>query len=544
MLNKLAKLFKTRLSRRVVFWLFASVIIIEAIILVPSVLRREQELLGQLKQISTEKVSILMKVSPPQAAPENVLNLLSNLQGSSVIVGGSLYQSNGQKVGTFGEQPGLLFQDVDAAEKKDFLDYQLSRYDVAWTALELGQDYLFILRHDATMVEQGVRGFILRVIGLVIIISLVVTTETWIALQRIVIAPVVNLRKDLRKAAECICDDQPHPQFDSNFFKRNDELGEVIVTFQEMYQQIYQAIDQRKQAEIALKNSYNRIEVYSKALNLELEKGRQIQLNFLPNDDEIKQISLKSGWEFFAYFKPARQVAGDFYDIFELSNNAIGIAIADVCDKGVGAALFMALFRSLIRIFSKETKLRGTASNLLEIYQPKGGWIGDYSTVNLAHLNALQSLNLTNDYVAHYHGSLGMFATIFFGILDPKTGLLTYVNAGHEPLFILNPQEGIREVLTSTSPAIGILSNANFSISQVYLKPNEILFGFTDGVTDARDCQKSFFTIEKLRHLLQFSPPKASELVDYISRNVLSHTKGAEQFDDITLLAVQRSVLE
>ena len=90
-----------------------------------------------------------------------------------------------------------------------------------------------------------------------------------------------------------------------------------------------------------------------------MEKGRQIQLNFLPSSDEIKQISLKSGWEFSAFFKPARQVAGDFYDIFELSNNAIGIAIADVCDKGVGSALFMALFPSLIRIFSQETKLRG-----------------------------------------------------------------------------------------------------------------------------------------------------------------------------------------
>ncbi|GET35875.1 PP2C family protein-serine/threonine phosphatase [Microseira wollei] len=544
MLNKLAKLLKTRLSRRVVFWLFTSVIVIEAIVLVPSVLRREQELLGQLRQISTEKVSILMKVSPPQASPENVLNLLANLKGSSVIVGGSLYQSNGQRVGTFGEQPALIFQDVDAAEKKDLLDYQLSRYDVAWTAVELGKDYLLILRHDATMVARGVRGFILRVIGLVIIISLFVTAGTWNALQRIVIAPIVNLRKDLRKAAECICYDQPNPQFDSNFFKRNDELGEVIFTFQEMYQQIYQAIDQRKQAEFALKNSYDQIEIYSKTLNLELEKGRQIQLNFLPSSDELKQIYLKSGWEFSAFFKPARQVAGDFYDIFELSNNAIGIAIADVCDKGVGAALFMALFRSLIRIFSQETKLRGTASNLLEMYQPKAGWIGSSSTVNLAHLNALQSVNLTNDYVARHHGSLGMFATLFFGVLDPQTGLLTYINAGHEPVFILNPQAGIREILTSTSPAIGILSNAKFSISQVYLQPNEILFGFTDGVTDARDCQNSFFTIEKLRHLLQFCPPKASDIVDYISLNVLSHTQGAEQFDDITLLAVQHSVLE
>ncbi len=121
-----------------------------------------------------------------------------------------------------------------------------------------------------------------------------------------------------------------------------------------MYQQISDAISERKRAQGALQESLTQVEAYSQALNDELEKGREMQTNFLPG-----QLLHKPGWEIVAYFKPAHQVAGDFYDAFELPRGYLGLVIADVCDKGVGAALFMALFRSLIRIFSGQTSLEG-----------------------------------------------------------------------------------------------------------------------------------------------------------------------------------------
>ncbi|MDH3799695.1 MAG: GAF domain-containing protein, partial [Desulfobacterales bacterium] len=110
------------------------------------------------------------------------------------------------------------------------------------------------------------------------------------------------------------------------------------------------------QIAIALENArlYAKLENYSQALNAELEKGKKIQRDFLPN--KIPQLP---GWEIETSFYPARQVSGDFYDAFMLPGNYIGLVIADVCDKGVGSALYMALFRSLMRVFSGQISLEG-----------------------------------------------------------------------------------------------------------------------------------------------------------------------------------------
>ncbi|WP_246843991.1 PP2C family protein-serine/threonine phosphatase, partial [Hydrocoleum sp. CS-953] len=229
-----------------------------------------------------------------------------------------------------------------------------------------------------------------------------------------------------------------------------------------------------EQIGLVLENArlYGQLDTYSKALDHELEKGRQIQIDFLPYD-----IPKLDDWEIVACFHPAKQVAGDFYDAFTLGNDQIGLVIADVCDKGVGAALFMALFRSLIRIFSsEEDKLQATTTS-----------------INLAHEKALQAVRLTNDYVAQNHWQMSMFATLFFGVLDPKTGLLSYVNGGHEPLFIIN-QDGIKQTLNSTGPAVGMMPNMKFEIKEVQLEPGEILIGYTDGVTEAKCPEGKLFT--------------------------------------------------
>ena len=104
----------------------------------------------------------------------------------------------------------------------------------------------------------------------------------------------------------------------------------------------------------SLEQAKFKIEAYSKALDAEMEKGKKIQRDFLPS-----QIPRIPGWEISSCFHPARQVSGDFYDAFILPENLVGLVIADVCDKGVGSALFMALFRSLIRVFSGQISLQG-----------------------------------------------------------------------------------------------------------------------------------------------------------------------------------------
>ena len=278
----------------------------------------------------------------------------------------------------------------------------------------------------------------------------------------------------------------------------------------------YRSLDKAKQA----------VEAYSEALDRELEKGRQIQRNFLP--DQIPQLP---NWEIATCFFPALQVSGDFYDAFVLPGECVGLVIADVCDKGVGSALFMALSRSLIRVFSGESSLHDLPTSAIN---------ENMQAATDAHqINALKAVALTNDYIAQEHGEEGMFATVFFGVLDPKTGLLAYINAGHVPPLIIG-SAGVKQRLKPTGPAVGIMPHMKFSIQEVQLEPGDILLGYTDGVTEAQDPSGEFYTINRLLSLLEQPASTASDLLERIKENLFIHMDKAEQFDDITMLAVHR----
>jgi len=537
------KVFSARLSRRLVFITFCCIVVIEAIILIPSVLRREKEFLNQISEVSEGKVAT-MKLVGMGVSDRDFFNWIRRLQEldpvpltgelQHKIIGGTLDKED-KLFGSFGEEPVLSLEEINAEGKRKLVHGD--RFDSVWTPDQMGNNYTLVLRHDISTVRPELIAFMWRIAGLVLIISTFVTLGVWLALEPAVVSPILCLREDLIVAGEAISADREAPSFQSSALRRTDELGDVIAAFNTTFQQISEAIDYRKQAEAALQNSLQQVEAYSKVLNLELEKGRQMQRNFLPT--ESMQIY---GWEFSAFFSPARQVAGDFYDTFELESNFIALVIADVCDKGVGAALFMALFRSLIRIFARETKLRGNASAILEQHKPASGhWLGESPQTNLAHLNALQAVCLTNEYVAANHGELGMFATMFFGILDPLTGLVTYINGGHEPVFVIDLDGNVTAKLESTGPAVGMLPDLKFKIAQTILKPGDTLLGYTDGVPEARNSEGTFFTMERLLSVVSQKAPSATALVENIAAQVLNFKGDAEQFDDITLLALKRA---
>lgn len=280
----------------------------------------------------------------------------------------------------------------------------------------------------------------------------------------------------------------------------------------------------------SLERAKAKVENYSQALNAELEKGKKIQRDFLPN--KIPQVS---GWEISTCFHPARQVSGDFYDAFMLPGNYIGLVIADVCDKGVGSALYMALFRSLIRVFSGQISL--------------SGWSVDKSgekkeTTSAADLSRmLKAVPLTNDYISEEHGHETMFATLFFGVLNPTTGHLSYINGGHDPLFIIG-QSGIKKTLRAAGPAVGIVTGAQFEIQHAQLEPGDILIGYTDGVTEALSPHEELFTRERFRALIERQALSATELIERIKIDLFQHIDHAPQFDDITMIAVHRKPKE
>ena len=281
----------------------------------------------------------------------------------------------------------------------------------------------------------------------------------------------------------------------------------------------------------SLNRSKQEIEAYSKALDDELEKGKQIQRDFLP--DQIPQLP---GWEIATYFAPAKQVSGDFYDVFLLPGNNLGIVIADVSDKGVGAALYMALIRSLIRVFSGHISLHGFSN-----FSVNNGLTKSVATHSATadQLNALNAVKLTNDYIAHEHGKEGMFATLFFGVLNPDTGVLAYINAGHEPLFIIN-SASIKRSLKPMGPAVGITPDMQFKIQQAEIEPGDMLIGYTDGVTEALSPDGEFFTKKHLLSVLEQPADSGSELVERIKTKVFNHIQNVAPTDDITMLTVQR----
>lgn len=275
----------------------------------------------------------------------------------------------------------------------------------------------------------------------------------------------------------------------------------------------------------ALENArlYTKLDEYSKALDAELEKGKKIQRDFFPNE-----IPRPPGWEVICFFEPALQVSGDFYDAFMLPEDCLGFVIADVCDKGVGSALYMALFRSFIRVFSGQIQLGSWSSSCTNEFP---------DSPDLER--SLQAVSLINDYIAEEHGQDGMFVTVFFGVLDPKTGELSYINAGHEPLYVLG-SSGIKKTLSAQAPPAGAMYGTPFSADRVKLAPGDTLIGYTDGVTEALSPKKELFTRQRFLSLIDRPAVSASKLIEKIKLDLFDHIDDAPQFDDITMIALHR----
>ena len=270
----------------------------------------------------------------------------------------------------------------------------------------------------------------------------------------------------------------------------------------------------RVASSLAKKRLHDGEQRYAKSLERELEIGREIQLGFLPD-----ALPSPGGWELCARFRPARQVAGDFYDAFAMPGGRVGLVLADVCGKGVGAALFMALFRTLIRALA-EPQL-AAASSVGE---------GLHATVQA-----------TNDYIARTHGRANMFATTFAAVLDPATGVLEYVNAGHELPAIVDAAGRVRARLAPTGPALGLMPDLEFVVAREQLGAGETLFAYTDGVVDARDPRDEPFGEDQLMALLQADGTgPAAGLLERVDAALDAHIGTAEQFDDVAMLGARR----
>ena len=296
-------------------------------------------------------------------------------------------------------------------------------------------------------------------------------------------------------------------------------------------------LNARLTAALAKKRVADAETMHARALERELEIGHEIQASFLP-----EEMPVVPGWTMDARLRAAQQVSGDFYDAFAFeAGGRVGLIVADVCDKGVGAALFMALFRTLLRAASVQ-RYSGLTGRGVSLSATGFLSLGahDAPAADAGRTALASALKVTNNYIALTHPKSNMFATVFFAVLDPASGRLDYANCGHEPALVLGAA-GIRERLDPTGPAVGMMPDVQFNLRDVTLAAGETLLAFTDGVTEARAASGELFGTERFEALLATPAPSVRELLDRIERTLQRHTGGAPQSDDITLLAARRS---
>ena len=268
LLQSTVGLLKSRLSRRITFWVFLSIIIIEGIIFVPAYFRRYRDKLEDLELLSQEVLFTIKNNAMDGMAPGKLLQSAEErIKPNSFIVGAAIYNLDGTLISQFGEQPSLTPSEVNWDQPTQFLTDGQTRYELAWPGTQFQDQFIFVARLDANDVKVEMQQYVLAIGGLVIVISAFVTFVTIWMLERLLIIPILHLRDDLLAAGEAVSQDEI-PNFYTLSQTRDDELGEVAQAFGVMFSRIHREIHDRKEAEDALKS--------------EQQKTERLLLNILP----------------------------------------------------------------------------------------------------------------------------------------------------------------------------------------------------------------------------------------------------------------------
>jgi GAF domain-containing protein len=237
----------------------------------------------------------------------------------------------------------------------------------------------------------------------------------------------------------------------------------------------------------------------------EFQLARDIQKTFLPETTPSVE-----GWDFDIRWQTAREVGGDFYDLFETPDHRLAIVIADVSDKGMPAALYMTVTRTLIRATAQSSN---SSASILE------------------HVNSLLEMESRN----------GMFVTALMAILDPKTGILTYANAGHNlPIWRRNNGKQV-DRLEMDGIALGVMNDAVYTDKQIYMEKDDYLLLYTDGLTETLSDTQMFFTEQRLYDSMRELEFDSSEvLLTKIESAIQEFRNGESPADDLTMISIHR----
>jgi serine phosphatase RsbU (regulator of sigma subunit) len=263
------------------------------------------------------------------------------------------------------------------------------------------------------------------------------------------------------------------------------------------------------QLALAMENALLTREVaLQERMEREMEVGRDIQASFLP-----EACPYVPGWEVCALWRAARQVGGDFYDFFPLraegGGERWGVVIADVADKGVPAALFMALSRTILR------------------------------SIAIGRVSPAATLERVNELILS-DARTDLFVTVFYAVWEPETSRLRYAVGGHNPPIWVS-QDGRARPLRGRGIALGVLEDAHYLEHEIHMAPGDVLFMYTDGITDAINAEEKEFGMPRvIEALLNSRSGTAAEIVAEVESGIRAHVAGVEAFDDMTMVVLKR----
>lgn len=312
-----------------------------------------------------------------------------------------------------------------------------------------------------------------------------------------------------------------HYLTDRNHLKSPDEIDRLTFSFMHMGREIqksHHALEEYSQTleqKVEIKSN-ELLEAYQKQRELEervlqesLKQARNIQMSMMST--HFPRLTSGSSIDLYAQIEPAREVGGDFYDFFFLDPKTLLVTIADVCDKGMPAALFMVMVKTTIRALAYE------------------------------HRSPAAILKAVNPEVCRDNHAM-MFATIFLAIMDLETGQVTYANGGHNDPVFMGRDGKTRLINGKSSLALGILEDTEYEDETLLLDHKEGILFYTDGVTESMSAEDQLFGETRLLALLEGDlDPDAGSLSNKVLSAVRQHAEGAEQSDDITILALRRA---
>jgi len=241
------------------------------------------------------------------------------------------------------------------------------------------------------------------------------------------------------------------------------------------------------------------------SIQQDLNTAREIQLSIIPKI--FPAFPGLNSFDVYGSMVAAKEVGGDFFDFFLIDSNHLGFVIGDVSGKGIPAAIFMAISRTLIR------------------------------AVGIKGVSTSECLSLVNSLLCKDNIS-SMFVTVFYGILNISTGELEYVNAGHNPPYVVS-DSGVKAVEMTGGMVLGVFDDIDYQSKILQLNPGERLFLYTDGVTEANDINNELLGEERLEKFLSSrSNSPIEDIVREAFHEVNTFASGMPQFDDVTILAI------